>query len=456
VAAAAASPSIAVLAFADMSPQHDQEYFADGVAEEIRNALAHVEGLEVIGRTSSFSFKGKADDLRTIGEKLGVKNVLEGSLRKDGDAIRVTAELIRVADGTHLWSDRYDRTLAGILELQDEVASAVVEALKVRLLSGARPGSDSVRTAIPEAYQEYLLGRHHLAQYSEDSTRSSVQAFERALRLDPGYAPAWAGLAAALHYRAEDNGTLDEVLKDKRRAVEAANRAVALAPDLADSYVARASTLVERGWDWTGSLEDARRAMELNPRDARAYLVHARLLTAYGRVKEAIPEYLRATELDPLNAEAWAWLWYGYHIDGQPDQALRAIDRAQEISPSNRWASFPERPVTREAALKNLNRDPGNDFFLWMLKIGSHHLLQQDRETREALRVVTERWGHSAAWQIAIWHCKLGDRELAFEWIERAFAQMDSGLSELRIAGKCLAGDPRYAAMLRKVHLPVD
>ena len=225
---AAATPSIAVLPFADMSPRHDQEYFADGVAEEILNALSHVEGLKVVGRTSSFSFKGKPDDLKSIGQKLGVANILEGSLRKDGNGIRITAQLIRVADGTHLWSESYDRKLSGVFKVQDEIAKAVVGALKVRLLPAARAAP---RSHDPDAYAPYLLGRQILSRmtYEEELPRA-IASFEKAVALEPGFAEAWAGLSHALDERAGRQSTLEGVLRDKRKALDAADRAVELAP----------------------------------------------------------------------------------------------------------------------------------------------------------------------------------------------------------------------------------
>jgi len=186
-------PSVAVLPFVDLSPGHDQEYFSDGLSEEILNALARTEWLRVPGRTSSFSFKGKADDLRTIAGRLDVEAVLEGSVRKDGNRIRVTAQLVKAADGYHLWSQTFDREAAGIFAVQDEIAAAVVTALQVKLLSGQQPTTQPFRTSDPEVYNQYLLGRQYERLFNVPDYRRAVAAYERALALDPGYAPAWAG-----------------------------------------------------------------------------------------------------------------------------------------------------------------------------------------------------------------------------------------------------------------------
>jgi TolB-like protein/Tfp pilus assembly protein PilF len=467
--ASAPLPSIAVLPFADMSPKHDQEYFADGVAESILNALAHVEGLKVVGRTSSFFFKGKPDDLKVIGQKLGVAYVLEGSLRKDGNGIRITAQLIRVSDGTHLWSESYDRKLSGIFKVQDEIAKAVVGALKVKLLPVAVPGSGSVGTVKPEAYREYLVGKHLLTQLSYEGSDRAAQAFERALRIDPGYAPAWAGLSSAVYGRAEGDAkeTVASVLEDKRRALDAANRAVELAPALAEGYIARANLVEVRGWDWTGALDDARRAIQLNPRDAFARSAYGELLVESGNAKAALAELERAVELDPLSANAWGWLGYGYMRIGRDAEARRSWDRAKEIEPTNYFArafgsSEPGKPMSRETALKITQREigPKPDCFTLMRRGPAFHVLGEDAKARAAIELYVDVCGHTSAAQIADRYKMLGDRDLALDWLGRAIDQMDSGLKEhglFRDKWKVFAaGDPRYAAAIRRMNLPPD
>ena len=194
----AQTPSIAVLPFLDMSPGKDQEYFSDGISEEILNALAQVEGLQVTGRTSSFSFRGKNEDLRSIGQKLGVGAVLEGSVRKVGNRVRVTTQVIKVADGFHLWSQTYDRDLSDIFAVQDEIARAVVAAMKVKLFPGQAGIAEQRRTTSHEAYAEYLRGRHFAKWDSLEGNRLAAEAFQRSIALDPEYAPSHAGLAVSL------------------------------------------------------------------------------------------------------------------------------------------------------------------------------------------------------------------------------------------------------------------
>ncbi len=246
-----APPSIAVLPFVDMSPRHDQDYFSDGVAEEILNALAQVEGLRVIGRTSSFSFKGKNEDLRTIGAKLGAANVLEGSVRTEGDRIRITAQLIEAAGGTHLWSRTFDREMKSVFAVQDEIAAAVVEALKVKLLPD-RATAQKPATS-PAAYEQVLLGRQLFNRQGEEDCRRSVEAYEKAIALDPDYAPAHAGLARAMVRLVNLSTTTPEArLAGQRRSLAEAERAIALAPGAPDGYYVRGIDRIAFLGDWRG------------------------------------------------------------------------------------------------------------------------------------------------------------------------------------------------------------
>src|SRR2546428_1107998 len=243
------STSVAVLPFADMSPGKDQEYFADGIAEEILNALAQVEGLHVSGRTSSFSFKGKPTDLAEIGRRLNVATVLEGSVRKAGSQMRITAQLVNTSDGFHVWSRTFDRDLTDIFPVQEEIARDVVAALKVRLLPGRAPSTKWMRTSNPEVHSQYLLGLEFDRRGSTDDWRRALAAYEKALALDPEYAPAWAGVSFAtfsleVFYSAELQGDLGQ------RALAAADRAIALAPEFAEGYRARALVRRQILFDW--------------------------------------------------------------------------------------------------------------------------------------------------------------------------------------------------------------
>jgi TolB-like protein len=330
--AMALAASIAVLPFSDFSPGHDQDYFSDGIAEEILNALAQVDGLRVTGRTSSFSFKGKAQDLRAIGASLGVATVLEGSVRKAGSRVRISAQLVKTADGFHLWSQTFDRELSDVFAVQDEIAAAVVAALRVKLLPGKAATSRGA-TAVREAHDHYLLGRD-LARIGEgEKTIRALAQFEKAVALDPGYALAWAGIANALRWiegfsaaGAGDPGA-------RRRALQAAERAIALGPDLPDGYVARAR--IRRGFllDWKGARADLDMARQLSPGDAAAAWANGQLLLTIGTLEQAQAELARSVELDPLSAQAWTTLGQVQLSSGDHQRGRSSLARALEIAP---------------------------------------------------------------------------------------------------------------------------
>src|SRR4029453_6778698 len=264
--AVATDPSVAVLPFVDMSQNKDQEYFADGLAEELLNLLAGIPELRVIGRTSSFQFKGRNEDLRLIATKLGVASLLEGSVRKSGNRVPITAQLIKAADGSHLWSETYERDLSDIFKVQDEISSAVVAALKVKLLPQKVRASAPYRTASPEAYNEYLLGRQFFNRGSAEDFRRAVTAYRRAVELDPMFASAYAGLAVSENEVARAPGnTLEEVQAAQARALAAADRAVELDPGMSEGYAARGFLRFNINWDWAGAEEDLSRAFELDP-----------------------------------------------------------------------------------------------------------------------------------------------------------------------------------------------
>ena len=248
---AASDSSIAVLPFVDMSQSKDQEYFSDGLSEELLNLLAQIPQLRVIARTSSFSFKGKEVDVAEIAKTLNVANVLEGSVRKSGDTLRITAQLIRTADSSHLWSETYDRQLTDVFKVQDEIAAAVVAQLKVKLLP-AQQVTNPHRTANTEAYNQYLLGNQFFNRNSLEGYHFAVEAYRKAITLDPAYAAAYAGLAYAEIYTSDYAETPEENAAGRQRALAAADKSTALAPDLAEGYAVRAWLRSSITWDWSG------------------------------------------------------------------------------------------------------------------------------------------------------------------------------------------------------------
>ena len=321
--------SIAVLPFADMSPDKDQEYFADGLAEELLDLLAKTPGLHVVARTSSFSFKGKSDDIPTIATKLKVANVLEGSVRKSGTRLRVTTQLVRVADGEHLWSETFDREMKDIFKVQDDIAAAVVSALKLKLSPGQTVSPS--RSGNTDAYLQYLLGQQYFGHGSEEDYRRSVAAYRKAIGLDPNYAAAYAGLAMSEYYLADETG--DSAGLDL--AMGAAERAVALAPNQPMGYAARADLRSDIAWDWAGAQADFARALELDPNDLFVLRRYSILLSSLGRLAEGIMAARKVTEIDPFSAPAWRTLSEALFANGELTAAREAIHRSLAIDPSN-------------------------------------------------------------------------------------------------------------------------
>jgi eukaryotic-like serine/threonine-protein kinase len=459
---AATVPSIAILAFTDLSPAKDQEYFADGLSEEILNALAHVEGLHVAGRTSSFSFKGKNVPVAQIGRELHVGAVLEGSVRKEGERVRITAQIVNVADGYHLWSESFDRELTGVFAVQDEIARAVVDALEVKLMPGRAPSTKGYRTSNPEAHRQYLLGRQFWNMLSLEGDRRAIQAQEKALALDPTYAPAWAGLAMAVFDEADqtmNEGTLQEGC---RRALEAAEKAVALDPELAESYSTRGFLRSACNWDWAGANTDLERALALNPGDVLSQRRYGDLRLLTGRPADALTPLRKAIEIDPLVPLTWRWLGITYMAMGEPGSAREALNRVLQILPEDPYARYLLAitfllEAQPQAALNAVERSRDDSDRLAVLAL-AHHDLGQRRESQQALEALHARLANGdayAAYDLARVHAWVGEHDRALEWLERARIRHEGDIFFVKVDPllRDLHGDPRYVALLRKMNL---
>ena len=456
-----AAPSIAALPLVNLSRDPDQEYFTDGLTEELLNLLAKVPGLHVTGRTSSFAFKGKNEDLRTIGQKLGVATVLEGSVQKAGDRVRITVQLINAADGYHLWSESYNRKLTDVFAVQDEIAQAVVEALRIKLLPGQTPTSKG-RIADPDVYNQYLLGRQFFNLGNMDGWRRAVVAYEKSLALDPGYAPAWAGLSSATYWVADSADTPKAFTDGMRQARLAADKAVELAPALADGYVVRAFFRASYSWDWDGARADIQRALALSPEDPDVLIGYGGLLLSLGRAMEGVAVQRKVVQRDPLNARAWRALGSALLFSGQFAEAREPLNRSLEISPVQSITPLllgttylSEKNPT--AALAVFERSSSDMFRRFGLALAAHDLGRSD-ESQRALDSLIDRDADSAAFQIALVYAWRGEKDQAFQWLERAYRQHDGGLSVLKLAPilRSLRGDPRYTALLKKMNLPLD
>jgi serine/threonine-protein kinase len=454
-------PSIAVLPFRNLSDDKSQEYFSDGLSEELIGLLAKVKELHVAGRTSSFAFKGKTGDLRTIGEKLAVAAVLEGSVRRSGDRLRVSTQLVNVADGYEIWSETYDRKMTEVFEVQDEIAGAVVSALKVKLLRSAPPLVTQHRTSNTEAYDQYLLGRQFYGRSNGDGYRRSAAAYEKAVALDPNYAAAFAGLARSLSQLVDFVDNAAEQAEIQQKALSSAERAAELDPALAESYAARANVRTYIGRDWAGAQADFRRALSLDPGDPLTHAHFARLLSRLGRLPEAVAEARKATELEPLWVGGKNILGAYLYATGQLSEARKVLSRALEISPENEYARF---FLGVTALLEGNPKDalsglePPNTVFRKTMMALALHDLGRERESQRALDELIAAHGQTSAYHVAEVYAYRGDRDKAFEWLDRAYAQRNSQLPTLTwdpLVAK-LRGDPRYTAMLKKLNLPVS
>jgi TolB-like protein/Tfp pilus assembly protein PilF len=362
-------PSIAVLPFTNLSADPDQEYFCDGMAEEIINALTHVEDLRVVARTSAFAFKGESIDIREIGKKLDVESLLEGSVRKAGSRVRITAQLVNVADGYHIWSEKYDREMEDIFGIQDEISLAIVDRLRVKLLGRHKAELTKHHTKNLEAYHLYLKGRYLWNRRTKGALNKAVGYFKQAIEKDPGYAYAYFGLADAYEILySYGHIPLEEAYPNAKKAVL---RALELDDSLAGAHTSMAQVKKTFENDPEGAEREFRRAIELNPGYATAHHWYSILLRSTGRFREAVEEGERALELDPLspiipmlvaNLRLCAWDWDGaeelyrhaLEIDAanentlanyalflarmaRPEEALSKINRALEIAPENPW-----------------------------------------------------------------------------------------------------------------------
>jgi serine/threonine protein kinase/tetratricopeptide (TPR) repeat protein len=332
-ALAGVGPSVAVLPFTSMSADPENEFFADGVTEEIINALANIEDLHVAARTSAFSFKGKHVDLRVVGDRLNVATVLEGSVRKAGDRLRITVQLVNVADGYHLWSERYDRDMQDIFAVQDEIARAIATRLKASLEGVKERSLVRAGTQNLEAYQLYLKGRALLYRRGAGLPRA-LECFHLAVALDPEYALAWADVADAYNMLAFYGVVRPDTIRAK--AKEAAMRAVILDGSVAEAHNALAAAYVLSDWDWSKGEYEFLRALELNPRSILARSRYALWsLTAEGRFDESIVQAKQAAELDPLSGYAATILAFAYYIAGKTTEAIQIARHAMELDPES-------------------------------------------------------------------------------------------------------------------------
>ncbi len=455
---AARAPSIAVLPFADMSAEKNQEYFSDGLAEELLNKLAKIQGLRVAARTSSFHFKEKNEDLRTIAEKLNVTHILEGSVKREGNQLRITAQLIDASDGFQLWSETYDREPDDIFAIQDEIANSVTGSLKVTLLGGktAKPTASGTNV---DAYNAYLQGRFFTERGTKENLEKAINHYEHAIKRDPGYAPAWAGLARAyINQAGRGYVTAEEGYRKARKAVE---RALVLDVNLAEAHVAMGWINRTYDWDWAAADASYQRAMALEPGHVLAVRAAALLAATMDRFEEALALNRRAIELDPLSVTTPNNLGLAAYRAGRLEEAVAAFKKALELNPefpglhSALGVVYLAQSHPKEAlAEMELERDPAERLQGLAL---AYYALGRKREADFALLELIQNHASDWACEVALVYAYRGEVDRSFEWLERAYAQRDPQLTEMKGDPllKNIEHDPRYAAFLKKMRLPV-
>jgi TolB-like protein/Tfp pilus assembly protein PilF len=439
--AAADSRSIAVLPFVNLSRDEENEYFADGLAEELLNVIAKIRGLRVAARTSSFSFKGKDADIQSIAAKLNVATVLEGSVRKSGKRVRVTAQLINAADGYHLWSETYDRELDDIFAVQDDIAQAVVKELQASLMPTAGAVDAAVhaatkgRTVDSAAHQLRLQGRHLYQRGVKHDRLTAIAYFRRALAIDGDYAAAWADLALALFWRTAMGGAHDAIedyLKGFAEAREAAERALALEPDLAEAHLAMAFIAGSINWGREGTKDSFRRALELAPGDAEISRSVALHKLVCGDFEEALRLSQRAIELDPLNHAGFQMRARTLLYMGRGRDAEAAFRKTLELNPQSTaargwlcWLMLAQGRIDEAADLAETIDEVD---YLELMRVYVRWSQGRHDEARRLLAELTAKYASFFAYQFAQAYTHLGEFGTAFEWLERGYEQHDPGL----------------------------
>ena len=456
--------SIAVLPFTNMSSDPDNEFLADGITEEIINALAQIEDLRVVARTSAFSFKGKHVDLRTVGERLNVTTVLEGSVRKSGNRLRIMAQLINVADGYHIWSERCDRELQDIFEVQDEIAKTIVDRLKVTL--GAERQKPLVRagTRNLEAYQLYLKGRFHWNKRTPDGMQRAIEYFREAIEKDPAYALADAGLADTYNLASFLGVFPPREVMPKAKA--AAAKALELDDGLAEAHVSLGYASFTYDWDWTAAGRHFGQALAMNPSYARGHAFYPLYLSALGRFEEAVAVAQNALDLDPASPAASHVLAVQLYLARRFDQAIQQchktleMDQNYPVSYGVLGQSYSCKGLYREA-LPNLDKfsalSRGGAASLALL--GYAHARLGERS--QALRMLEDlqpasKQNFVSAFFFALVYAGLEDRDKAFMWLEKACEERFNRLAYANVEALWdpLRSDPRFAELIRRIGIP--
>lgn len=453
-------PSIAVLPFADMSPGKDQEYFSDGLAEQLIHELAKKSSLKVVGRSSAFQFKGKSEDLRAVGRKLGVANVLEGSVRRDGNHLRITAELIKADDGFQLWSQTYDREIKDIFAVQDEIARSTAEALQPKLLGSKGQAVPSpVRSANPEAYQAYLQANYFTVRgQNKENLGKALDYSDAAIKLDDKYAPAWALRASVLNEMAEVG--LANVREGFREARGDAERAITLDPSSASAYMALATAQIDCDWNWDAADTSITKAADLEPGNAEVFRIRSYLSRVLGNLDQAIKFQERAVALDPLRSDFHKTLGYLLYVRGRFDEAQAEMQRALDLNSNTALVHLTlGKILIAEGKPQEALAEIEKESLEWANLTGkavAYHALRREQDSDSALAGLIAKYGVDGSYQISQVYAYRKQSEESFQWLEKAYAVRDAGLPDVKTDPffKYLRDDPRYTALLKRMRLP--
>ena len=460
------SNSIAVLPFVNMSADVDNEYFCDGLAEELLNALAKINDLKVAARTSAFSFKGKNINVNEIGRTLGVNTILEGSVRKSGNRLRITIQLVNTADGYHLWSERYDRAMSDIFDVQDEITLAVVDALKVKLLGKEKAAVFKRYTENTEAYQLYLKGRYYLNKWTADGLKQAIECFNRTIELEPGFAPAYSGLVDVYGSLSSESLLTLSPKNAFPQARAAALKALEIDDDLAEAHTSLALIKMNFDWDWVGAETGLKRAIKLNPNYVAAYHWYSHYLIIKGRTEESLAISNRALELDPLDLQINSHLSWHYCHTGQYDLAIEQCQKTIEMDSNFHeahwflgWAY--EQKAMYEDAIAEFQKafECSGGSARMLGELGHAYGLAGKRAEAEKvlddLKELSSRH-YVSPYNLALVYTGLGDKDQAFEHLYAACDDRAGLLVYLKTQHSFVAlhADPRFQEILCRVGLP--
>jgi TolB-like protein/class 3 adenylate cyclase/Flp pilus assembly protein TadD len=450
--------SIAVLPFVDMSAGKDQEYFSDGLSEELLNRLTKIPELKVIGRTSSFSFKGKNEDLRIVGEKLGVAHILEGSVQKEGNQIRVTAQLIRTADGFNLWSDKYDRNLEGIFKLQDEIANAVVKQLRLKLLIPIdTKASSSTNT---EVYNLLLQGNYFVGKRDKENLAKALDYYLKALAIDSLNARSWAAVGKC--YVLQSNWGWIDRKEGLQKAMIAANKSIALDNTEAEGHYVSGQVKMW-DFDWVGAEAEYQKVLDLEPGHADALRITGFLYRCTGHFNEAIRLTKQSLSLDPVQAHAYFNFGQLLYHANELEEAIGAYKKLLELNPQ-----FPRAHIflgkvyllqrKPHMALAEMRQEAGDEAWRSFGLILAYQALDSKKEADQLLSDYLVRFQKNNMYQLAEIYAFRGEKNKAFEFLEKSYTAREARLTYLKGDPllKNLESDPRYKAFLKKMNLPVE